>query len=236
MSNDFQFLAQFQSLFAGHGYKHRSSTHGDWVAQFIFEDLVHLNLSSKFKERVVQQRSVLNSQNRAHGVHHRRGDGSFGALIPGDDAIIDPGFIVGRGPIANIEVGIEVKILAKAMIKQIDRVKNDLRKQVGEFRRTNPRAIIAVAVGVNHAAIYRSYEGERQFITDGKKYKHPASESAAAIQHIEQLRSEIDELLILNFRATNLEPFPFEWVSATATWKDYASFLVRTASLFDHRF
>lgn len=34
---------------------------------------------------------------------------------------------------ATIEIGVEVKILAKAMIKQIDRVTGDLTKQVGQY-------------------------------------------------------------------------------------------------------
>lgn len=163
----FQFLEQFRALFEGRAYLHRSSTHGDHVAQFVFEDLHQLRHSAKLVARISRNQSVLNSRNRAHGVRHRRGDGSFGTLIPGDSAIADPGFVVSRGPIANIEIGIEVKILAKAMIKQIDRVKNDLRKQVAEFRRSEARAVTAGLVGVNHADLYRSFEGSRQYVTDG---------------------------------------------------------------------
>jgi hypothetical protein len=236
LTKDFRFLTEFQALFKGRPYKHRSSTHGDWVSQFVFENLFHLKLSSKFNFRVEQGRSVLNSTNRAHGVKHRRGDGSLGTLIPGDQAVGDPGFAVERGPIANIEVGTEVKILAKAMIKQIDRVKSDLRKQATEFRRSNPRAITAAIIGVNHASRYRSFEGEREFVTDGKRYAHPATEAAAALRHIEELRSDFDELLVLRFEATNLEPYPFEWVNSTMCRKDYASFLVRIGGLYEHRF
>jgi len=232
----FQLLDEFRTLFLGRPYKHRSSVHGDWIAQFAFEDLFHLAHSQKLKGRIEQRQSVLNSANRAHGVKHRRGDGSFGTLIPGDSAIADPGFVLGRGPIANIEIGIEVKILAKAMIKQIDRVKNDLRNQVREFQRSDRRAVTAAIVGVNHASVYRSFEGERQFITDGKKYKHPVSEAPAAVNHIEQLRPDFDELLILTFRATNIEPFPFDWIDAEATRQDYGAFLVRMSRHYDQRF
>ena len=49
--------------------------------------------------------------------------------------LTDAGYLVARGPIATVEIGIEVKILAKAMIKQIDRVINDLRNQVVQFKR-----------------------------------------------------------------------------------------------------
>jgi hypothetical protein len=223
-------------LFEGHAYRHRASTHGDWVAQFVFEDLFRLAHSSKLVERIQQHRSVLNSSNRTHGVKHRRGDGSFGTLVPGDSAIADPGFVVGRGPIANIEIGVEVKILAKAMIKQIDRVKNDLRQQVDEFRRSEARAVTAAIVGVNHAAVYRSFEGEREFVTEGKRYKHPKAEAAAAIAHVEQIRQAFDELLILSFRATNLDSFPFEWVDAARARQDYASLLVRLSRHYEQRF
>ena len=232
----FQLLDHFQALFQGHPYRHRASTHGDWIAQFIFEDLFRLDHSPKLIERIQQHRSVLNSTNRAHGVKHRRGDGSLGTLIPGDSAIADSGFVVGRGPIANIEIGIEVKVLAKAMIKEIDRVKNDLRKQVEEFRRSEGRAVTAAIVGGNHADVYRSFEGDREFVTEGKRYKHPATEAAAAIAHIEQIRSVFDELLILKFRATNLDPFPFEWIDRNAVRQDYASLLVRLSRLYEQRF
>ncbi|MFY9980870.1 MAG: hypothetical protein WAK22_21765 [Candidatus Sulfotelmatobacter sp.] len=35
-----------------------------------------------------------------------------------------------RGPVATIEIGVETKILAKAMIKQIDRVTGDLMRRL----------------------------------------------------------------------------------------------------------
>jgi hypothetical protein len=60
--------------------------------------------------------------------------------------------------------------------------------------------------------------------------------AAAAITHLEELRPDFDELLILRFRATNLEPFPFEWVNADATRQDYGAFLVRMSRHFDQRF
>ncbi len=233
---NFQLLTQFQALFQGKPYLHRVSTHGDYIAQFVFEDLYTLGHSPKLIQRIREARSVLNARNRAHGVKHRRGDGSFGTLIPGDVPIVDQGFAVSRGPIANVEMGMEVKILAKAMIKQIDRVKNDLMNQARQFRRSDARAIVAAIVGINHAKVYRSYEGQREFLTDGSKYKHPAQEAAAATRHIEEIRAEFDELLVLPFTATNLDPFPFEWVNANLTRQDYGSFLVRLSRHYDQRF
>jgi hypothetical protein len=44
-------------------------------------------------------------------VEARRGDGTFGEIIPGEIAIDDPGYVVARGPIATVEIGVEVKIL-----------------------------------------------------------------------------------------------------------------------------
>jgi hypothetical protein len=55
-------------------------------------------------------------QNKRKGIEARRGDGTFGELILGERAVVDPGYKVARGPVANVEIGVEVKILAKAMI------------------------------------------------------------------------------------------------------------------------
>ena len=77
---------------------------------------------------------VLNAQNLRRGVASRRGDGTFGELVPGVAPFEMSGFKVARGPVATIEIGTEVKILAKAMIKQIDRVMGDLVGQVRTFR------------------------------------------------------------------------------------------------------
>jgi hypothetical protein len=232
----FQLLDRFQSLFDGKAYLHRVSTHGDYISQFVFEDLSALQHSPKLTNRIAQGRSVLNAKNKAHGVQHRRGDGSFGTLVPGDTAVRDAGFAVARGPIANVEIGVEIKILAKAMIKQIDRVKTDLLNQAGQFRRSDARAVTAAIVGINHATVYTSFEGKRKYVTNGVKYKHPAQEAAAAALHIQGLAHGFDELLVLKFRATNIKPFPFEWVDAILTRRDYGAFLVRLSQHYEHRF
>ena len=62
-----------------------------------------------------------------------------------------------RGPIATVEIGVEVKVLAKAMIKQIDRVKNDLRHQVTEFKLGGGSPICIAVVGINQAESMTSY-------------------------------------------------------------------------------
>ena len=70
---------------------------------------------------------MLNVQNNGAEVSAaRRGDATFGEIIPGETPVVEPAIRLTRGPIATVEIGVEVKILAKAMIKQIDRVINDL--------------------------------------------------------------------------------------------------------------
>ena len=103
---------------------------GDFVAMHLYEDLYKVAKSRLLTKRIEAQERVLNVQNRRRGIEARRGDGTFGELVPGFTPIQDPGFKV-----ATVEIGIEVKILAKAMIKQIDRVIGDLRKQVEQFPR-----------------------------------------------------------------------------------------------------
>src|SRR5207248_4964840 len=69
-----------------------------------------------------------------------------------------------------IGIGAETKILAKAMIKQIDRVINDLVNQVNQFKRGGGNPICVAFVGINFAERYVSFEGKKKWPTDGKKY------------------------------------------------------------------
>jgi hypothetical protein len=135
---EYRLLAEFRRLFKGHVYRHRSSTQGDFVAMHLYEDLYKINRSSRLVRAIRVHESVLNAQNRTRGIKARRGDGTFGEIIPGQKAIADVGFAVARGPIATVEIGVEVKILAKAMIKQIDRVTGDLLKASGAFQTGRP--------------------------------------------------------------------------------------------------
>ena len=96
-------------------YRHRDSSLGDSVAWCLPEDLYALGRSKKFNSRVDAKQCVLNVQNRLRGIHARRGDGTFGEIIPHAIAEDGTGFVVARGPIATVEIGTEVKILAKAM-------------------------------------------------------------------------------------------------------------------------
>lgn len=161
----YQLLNAFRGVFEGQAYLHRRSNLGDWVAMHFYEDLHALGRSKKYVHRVDTGISVLNTQNRRQGIKARRGHESFGEIVPQVDPIKDKGFVVCRGPIASIEIGIEVKILLKAMIKQIDRVISDLRGQVMHFKSRDGSPLCVGLVGINRAPYCTSYEGERVFKT-----------------------------------------------------------------------
>jgi hypothetical protein len=235
---DYRLLNEFRSLFAGKKYEHRISNLGDFVAMHLYEDLVSVGKSDKYVLSVSGMSRVLNAQNRRKGVEARRGDGTFGELIVGENPQIDPGYRVARGPVATVEIGVEVKILAKAMIKQIDRVRNDLSNQVRNFRRRsgsfNP--ICVGIVGINYAPVTTSYEGDRSYRTDGKSHKHPIQEAEQARSRLEVVRQEFDEFLPLRYRATNEDPFPFEWVNQRETELEYGAALIRISNEYQRRF
>jgi hypothetical protein len=234
---EFALLRTFRRLFEGTQYKHRDSSLGDLVASQLYEDLVTLNRSMKLVARVQAHERVVNLANRAVGRPSRRGDGTFGELVPTAIAVTEAGLLVARGEVANIEIGAETKILAKAMIKQIDRVIGDLVRQVEEFRKTGGQPICIGFVGVNFASGYTSYEGEREWPTDVGKHKHPAQEAAEAERRLtSKAASAFDEFQVLRLRATNTAPFPFEWVDYEQTAKEYSALLVRVSREYDRRF
>jgi hypothetical protein len=120
---------------------------------------------------------VLSSRNLAQGIKARRGDGTLGQRVPQSKAVNDAGFSIARGHVANIQIGVEVKIIAQAMIKQIMRVINVLEAQSTAFRRRSPETICVGIIGVNHAPRYTSHEGPRVWKTDGKARPHPIQEA-----------------------------------------------------------
>ena len=227
----FRLLAEFQRIFDGQRYLHRKSTSGDFVASHLYEDLRAIERSKLLRERIDERSRVLNAQNRS-GINARRGDGTFGELIPNAAAIADPGYMVARGPVATVEIGCEVKILAKAMIKQIDRVIGDLIKQVSHFKRGAGDPICIGIVGINHATAYTSYEGDRKWPTDGTgRYRHPVQEASEAESRLLiQAKPSFDEFLILRFRASNQTPYPFEWLDFPGIELDYGAILTRIAA------
>lgn len=233
----YRLLDAFRGLFDGTKYEHRKSNLGDYVASFLYEDLFALGWSPKLVERIRCGRAVVNTANLTVGRHARRGDGTFGDAVPGVASVVLPNFLVQRGRIASIDIGAETKILAKAMIKQIDRVINDLTGQVRHFRTSNPRAICVALVGVNRAPQYSSFEGQREFPTDGKTYKHPIQEADDAEDRlVRRALLAFDEFIFLRFRAANVPPYPFEWVNAEETAVEYAAALARISREYEVRF
>jgi hypothetical protein len=205
----------------------------------LYEDLLAIDRSPKLKEAVIDRKDrVLNAQNKRRGVAARRGDGTFGELIHGELAVVDPGYLVPRGPIATVEIGVEVKVLAKAMIKQIDRVINDLRNQVAQFKLGGGHPICVGVIGINHAATTIGYEGDRAFPTTGKQgFLHPFQEAPQAQRRLRsEAAPEFDEFLFLEFKATNAPPYTFEWVNYNETRLDYAAILSRITARYQQRF
>lgn len=236
---EYRLLTEFRRLFEGKIYKHRNSSQGDFVAMHLYEDLITISRSSKLIDAATNRKDrVLNVQNKRRGVDARRGDGTFGEIIPDETPITDPGYLAARGPIATVEIGVEVKILAKAMIKQIDRVINDLRNPVVQFRRGGGNPICVAVIGVNQAESTVGYEGDRPFPTTGKQgFLHPSQEASEAERRLRAAAApDFDEFLVLRFKATNEPPYPFEWVNYNETRLDYAAALSRIGARYQQRF
>lgn len=231
-------LNRFRALFSGAKYIHRDSSLGDSVAVYLTEDIYTLKKSPKLDSRIANAERVQNLQNKRRGVSARRGDGTFGELIPGATPILEEGYTVARGPIATVEIGVEVKILCKAMIRQIDRVMGNMEDQVKQFRKGGGNPISLCVAGINHADQYLSYEGEKEWPTTGKgRHKHPFQEAAEAEARIRaRVLPQYDEVLFLRFRATNIPPYDFEWVDTHGTEMDYAAILTRIIRRYDQRF
>jgi hypothetical protein len=245
---NYRLLDEFRRLFEGKRYQHRDSSRGDWVSYHLFEDLLDIGRSRLFVERVQSRERVLSVKNRRQGIKARRGDGTFGELLPRVSPEIDPRFAVARGPVATIEIGAEAKILSKAMIAQIGRVVSDLNDQVIQFNRRGGTPICVGIVGINHSPVYTSYEGEvtcprcgqtfpLERPTDGGRYPHPYQEAAGAEEHLlRRAAPSFDEFLILRYRATNREPYQFEWVNYDEAFRDYGAILTRISREYDSRF
>ncbi len=236
---EYRLLTEFRRLFEGRVYKHRASNQGDFVAMHLYEDLIAINRSPKLMNAVLNRKDrVLNVQNRRRGVEARRGDGTFGEIIPGEKPIFDNDYQVGRGSIATVEIGVEVKILAKAMIKQIDRVINDLRNQVVQFRKGGGNPICIAIIGINQAEKVVGYEGDRPFPTTGRDgFLHPYQEAPEAERRLlAGVAPQYDEFLVLRFKATNSPSYPFEWANYGETRLDYAAALSRISARYQQRF
>lgn len=238
MASRYKLLQQFESLFAGKAYRHRASNQGDWVASFLVDDLYSLGTSTKLVDRVDADSRVLNLANKTVGKAHRRGDGTFGTAVPHVSVLHEGHYKVGFAPIANVEIGTETKILAKAMIKQLDRVGTDMLNQAAEFRKHGNQPICVGLVGINHASQYTSFEGDREWVTNGLAgQRHPSQEAASAETRLaERVNPAFDEVVFLKFLATNSPPYVFSWVDLPRLEAEYGAALVRISSLYDRRF
>lgn len=234
----YKLLTEFEGLFKGLRYKHRNSTLGDHVAGFLYEDLVDLGRSPKLVHRAKSHERILNKKNKTIGKKARRGDGTFGERVPSVTPVGYAGLHVAVGEVATVEIGVEVKILAKAMIKQIDRVCSDMRNQMLEFRKHGGDPICVAIVGINHAANYTSYEKDKEWPTLGTGgHRHPIQEAGEAeTRIIEHVAPHFFETIILRFVATNVPPYPFHWTNRTATEREYSAALVRMSIEYERRF
>jgi hypothetical protein len=92
-------------------------------------------------------------------------------------------------------------------------------------------------VGINHAQVTTSYEGDRAFLTDGKRYKHPYQEAADAERRlVDKAAPSYEHFLVLRYSASNVEPYPFEWADLKNTELDYAAILTRISREYERRF
>jgi hypothetical protein len=127
--------------------------------------------------------------------------------------------------------------MAKAMIKQIDRVIGDLIRQVEHFRRAGGNPICVGIAGINHADRYTSHERDKMWPTNGQKYKHPFQEAAEAEDRLTSRAADaFDEFLVLRFRARNEPPYMFEWLDEERTALDYGAVLTRILRKYEARF
>lgn len=233
----YKLLDEFQKLFTDTKYNHRISTQGDVVAGYLFEDLYDLGKSAKYRSAVNSADRVANRRNKQVGREKRRGDGTFGEKVPQAEVVRPVGLAVAIGDVATIEIGAEVKIMAKAMVKQLDRVGSDMEKQVDAFKKQGGSPICVGIIGINRSSKYTSYEGGAVWPTDGRKYKHPIQEAADVEKRlVARLTPKFDELLLLRFEATNTPPYPFKWDNLKTTESHYGAALVRISREYDSRF
>jgi hypothetical protein len=230
----FKLLDQFADTFRRGPYKHRSANLGNRVGRELFEDLILHSVSDRLLERVRSFTEIVTMTGEIYGRKRVRRNDSFSGRPPAGELEIRnvPGFLVAEGVIAEPHIGCEVKIVAKAQHKQIDRVINDLRGFAVRMRSLHARCINVAVVGVNHESEYVSYEGDRQY----RDHLRPL-EAIKTEERVHEIDDHYDEVLVLPFRATNEMPaFPFEWVNAEKTRRDYGAILTRIGSLYDERF
>ena len=234
ISQSFRLLDQFAATFRQGPYLHRSPSLGNRIGRELFEDLVSHDVSNLFVQRVRSRREIVTMKGEIYGRKRVRRNDSFSGKPPAGEldirSVADS--LVSEGVIAEPHIGCEVKTLAKAQQKQVDRVINDLRGFGVRMRRLHIRCINVAVVGVNHESKYVSYEGDRQY-----RHRLRPNEASQTEERVREVQEDFDEVLILPFRATNEAPkFPFAWVDEAKTRRDYGAILTRIGSLYDERF
>ena len=122
----YKLIKAFESLFVGVPYLHRNSTQGDYVASFLVDDLYALGRSPKLNAAVDTQDLVLNMANKTVGLQHRRGDGTFGIIVPGEPPTKSHAYTVSMGEVANSRH--EYAIAKEALLRASDLEPEELAK------------------------------------------------------------------------------------------------------------
>ena len=233
----YRMLSAFESLFRDKPFLHRRPNQGDAIAAELYEDLFELSRSKSYVAGVRSKILGVNGGNKIVGREARRGDGTFGEFVPNSEVLVVPDFNVARGHLANLQIGTETKIFSTALGKQQRERVGDLNDQANTFHRHNAQALRVAIVGLNHAPHYAAYEGDRITRTDGKKYKHPIQEaSKMAALLLNEVAPHYDEFLLLEYEATNENPFPFSWLNHAKTEREYGAALIRLSVEFEKRF
>ncbi len=234
-------LCNFKALFDKRAYLHRRPGNGDTVAFGLIEDLVASKLSTALFREASRGTSGIASGNARHGITVRRGDGTFGRFVPGTRAYEIEGSVLKKGMVSTVDIGIEVKILNKAMIKQVhDRIAG-LQQQAEYFKRGKDRQpegnpVTIAVIGVNHASYTVGYEGERTYRTDGKKERHPCDEGDETVRRLKrEVAPHYDEVIIIPYEATNEDPFPFRFKDETALYHEWDLMLSRVSAEYNKR-
>jgi len=194
--NGFRLLDAFESLFLGNAYKHRISTLGNFVATHLYEDLLEHAGSSKYMERVTSGKCAVNTAGSTRGVKARRGDGTFGMVVPGNSPDHIQGFAVLQGMVALTQIGAEFKIVATAHLKQIDRVITDLTGSAVSLKTKSPKAITVGFAAVNYSESWTGIEGTRSFPVQRKPAKALAESEETSRRLIELASPSYDEFLL----------------------------------------
>ena len=233
----YRLLHSFQEIFSGTPYRHRNSQLTDCVALDYFEDYRRTTNRPAIQERLDSGSSVVGSRPPLTGGMNHGGLRYIGEKTPGINPTRMPERSVMTGRTANVEIVFEIKILAKSMNKQVNRVINDFGNRQAKLKKAYPDVIFIGAVGVNFASAYVSYEGARTYHTNGKERRHPSQEATSVKNKLlDGLSDVLDELLIICFTAENVSPYNFDFLGLDRTEEELAGIIARTARDHEKRF